>query len=405
VGNKPLELRPRLDGLIKELTPMVLEPFKMERLQSEWENIVRYNLSESGVEPLKVSELLNMLDNGEELQRRLLDRRLGYPQTNGTVELRNLIAQMYHEASEHNVIVTNGTAEANYIATWSLFDQKSDEKNELVLMLPNYMQISGLAKAFGARIRPLLLKKEKNEWVPDLEALQDAVTMKTRAIAIVNPNNPTGAVLDAAQLKVIADIAADYDAWVLSDEVYQGAELEGPITPTIYDYYDKVLAINGLSKAYGLPGLRIGWIVSHNEKQIAEFWKYKDYTTISPSNLSDFLAQITLHPEIRPKLLERTRSILQTNWPVLNEWFIGHGELFEAIPPKAGAIAFVKYNLNINSTELVQRLLHEKSCLVVPGDHFGYDNHLRIGYGPETDYLIAGLALIHELLEEIKAEL
>ncbi len=192
---------------------------------------------------------------------------------------------------------------------------------------------------------------------------------------------------------------------MLSDEVYQGAELEDPITPTMYDYYDKVIAINGLSKAYGLPGLRIGWIVSHNEKQIAEFWKYKDYTTISPSNLSDFLAQVTLHPEIRPKLLERTRTILQTNWPVLNEWFIGHGELFEVIPPKAGAIAFVKYNLNINSTELVQRLLHEKSCLVVPGDHFGYDYHLRIGYGPETDYLIAGLALIHELLEEINAEL
>jgi len=388
----------------KELKAVPLEPFKMERIQSEWENVVSYNLSESGVEPVKVMELISMLEGEEGIQSQVLERQLGYPQTNGTEELRGLISEMYQEAGIQNVIVTNGTSEANYIATWKLFDQKDEDKNELVLMLPNYMQIPGLAKAFGAKIRPLNLRKEGTEWIPDLDALQNIVSKKTRAIAIVNPNNPTGAILDGAQQKVIAELAADFDVWILSDEVYQGAELEGPPTPTMYDFYDKVLVISGLSKAYGLPGLRIGWIVSHSDEEITDLWKYKDYTSISHSNLSDLLARIALHPEVRTKLIERTRSILQTNWPVLNEWFQGHGDLFKPSSPKAGAIAFVQYHLGINSTTLVERLIHEKSVLVVPGDHFGYDHHLRIGYGPETEYLIEGLALIHELLEEIKKE-
>jgi len=383
---------------------MTLEPFKMERLQSEWENVVRYNLSESGVEPLKVTELLNMFGEGKALQTQLMERRLGYPQTNGTVELRTLISEMYHGTNAQNVIVTNGTAEANFIAIWNLLDKKDTEKDELVLMLPNYMQIPGLAKAFGAHIRPLNLKKEGEKWVPDLEDLQNTITKKTRVIAIVNPNNPTGYRMDSAEVKMIADLAAEHDAWVISDEVYQGAELDGKTTPSMFDYYDKVLVTNGLSKAYGLPGLRIGWIISHSVEQIADFWKYKDYATISNTILSDMLAQIALSPNVRSQLIERTRNILRTNWAVLREWFQGHTELFEVTPPEAGAIAFVKYNLEINSTELVQRLIHEKSVLVVPGDHFGHDHHLRIGYGPETDYLIAGLALIHELLEEIKVK-
>ncbi|MFX1511870.1 MAG: aminotransferase class I/II-fold pyridoxal phosphate-dependent enzyme [Promethearchaeota archaeon] len=393
------------DSLIKELKQIPLEPFEMERLQSQWEHFVRYNLSESGVVPVKLSELLDMTGDGDKIQKQLMDRKLGYSQTNGTIELRTNISKIYgSNISKENVIVANGTAEANFIAIWNLFDQKNG-KDELVFQLPQYMQIWGIGRAFGAQIKPFHLKKEDNEWKLDFDELQDAVTKKTRCIVLCNPNNPTGAVLGADELKAIADLAADYDAWILSDEVYRGAELgkTPKTTATMFDYSDQVLVTSGLSKAYGLPGLRIGWIVSPEEEQIADFWKYKDYITIQPGSLSDLLAQIALQPEIRVQLLKRTRKILQTNWAVLFKWFQKQSDLFEVIAPKAGAICMAKYNLDIGSTELVHRLRDEKSVLIVPGDHFGIDHHLRIGYGDETDYLISGLTLIHELLEEIKS--
>ncbi|MHA2365032.1 MAG: aminotransferase class I/II-fold pyridoxal phosphate-dependent enzyme [Candidatus Hodarchaeales archaeon] len=385
---------------------MPLETFQMERMQSQWEHVVQYNLSESGVAPVRLSELLNMTGDGENLQTQFMNRRLAYSQTNGTVELRTNISKIYGtNVTAENVIVTNGTAEANFLAIWNLLDQRNG-KDELVLQLPNFMQIWGISRAFGAQVKPFHLKKESNKWIFDLDELQNVVTPKTRCIVLCNPNNPTGATLGVDELKAIADLAAEYDTWILSDEVYRGAELEEmpKTTPTMFDYSDKVLITSGLSKAYGLPGLRIGWIVSPDEDQIADFWRYKDYTTTQPGSLSDFLAQIALQPEIRVQLLKRTRNILQTNWTVLHNWFQEHGDLFEVIPPKAGAITMVKYNLDIGSTELVYRLKDEKSVLIVPGDHFGIDHHLRIGYGDKTDYLISGLTLVHEFLEEIKKE-
>ncbi|UCG90136.1 MAG: aminotransferase class I/II-fold pyridoxal phosphate-dependent enzyme, partial [Candidatus Heimdallarchaeota archaeon] len=365
-----------------------------------------YNLSESGVTPVRLSELLNMTGDAENLQTQLMNRRLAYSQTNGTVELRTNIGKTYGtNVTAENVTVTNGTIEANFLAIWNLLDQRNGQ-DELVLQLPNFMQIWGISRAFGAQIKPFYLKKDDNEWILDFDELQKVVTSKTRCIVLCNPNNPTGATLDANELKAIADLATDYDTWILSDEVYRGAELEEmpQTTPTMFDYSDKVLITSGLSKAYGLPGLRIGWIVSPDEDQIADFWRYKDYTTTQPGNLSDFLAQIALQPEIRVQLLKRTRKILQTNWVVLQNWFQEHDDLFEVIPPKAGAITMVKYNLDIGSTELVYRLKDEKSVLIIPGDYFGIDHHLRIGYGDETDYLIAGLDFVHEFLEEIKKE-
>ena len=368
-----------------------LRTFEMERWQSTWENQVEYNLAESGVHPLQASELL------EGQQAELLNRSLGYIQTNGSVELRKTIAAQYANATSDNILVTNGSAEAIFLTMWSFLERGA----EIVIMLPNYMQIWGLAKTFGANVKTFRLHTHEDEWVPDLRALRKAVSKRTRLIAVCNPNNPTGAILREEAMDEICDIAKKTGAWVLSDEVYQGAELIGKTTLSFWGKYGKVIVTNGLSKAYGLAGLRIGWLATTKDLT-NKLWSYHDYTTIAQSALSDYMARRALESDTRRKILSRTRGILQTNLPIIKEWLDRHKDNFSFVPPLAGAIAYIKYNLKINSTHLAERLVKEKSTLIVPGDQFGMDGYLRIGYGSQSDYLIAGLTRIDELVQQLK---
>ncbi|MFQ5833477.1 MAG: aminotransferase class I/II-fold pyridoxal phosphate-dependent enzyme [Candidatus Thorarchaeota archaeon] len=376
---------------------MKLEPFELERIQSEWEHVVDINLTESGVEPLTVSYLIP--DENE--RREILDTKLAYSQTNGTILLREAIASMYKGADAENVVVTNGGAEANFITVWNLLHEH-DTAKEIVMMLPNYMQIYGVTKGLGGSVIPFYLKMERDEWVPDMEGLKEAVSRKTAAITICNPNNPTGATLGSEHLKTIADISADAGVWILSDEIYQGAELEGPRTPTMFDYYEKVLVTNSLSKAYGLPGLRLGWVVTSMKPHATDLWSYSDYTSICPTKLSDMLATIALQPEMREKILERTSRIVKGHWNVMRGWLEERNEIFDYVAPRAASICFPKHNLPISSLELVDRLLKEKSLLIIPGEHFGMENYIRIGFGYEEEHLKAGLSRLDELLQTIK---
>lgn len=369
----------------------------MERIQSEWEHVVDINLTESGVEPLTVSYLIP--DENE--RREILDTKLAYSQTNGTILLREAIASMYKGADAENVVVTNGGAEANFITVWNLLHEH-DTAKEIVMMLPNYMQIYGVTKGLGGSVIPFYLKMERDEWVPDMEGLKEAVSRKTAAITICNPNNPTGATLGSEHLKTIADISADAGVWILSDEIYQGAELEGPRTPTMFDYYEKVLVTNSLSKAYGLPGLRLGWVVTSMKPHATDLWSYSDYTSICPTKLSDMLATIALQPEMREKILERTSRIVKGHWNVMRGWLEERNEIFDYVAPRAASICFPKHNLPISSLELVDRLLKEKSLLIIPGEHFGMENYIRIGFGYEEEHLKAGLSRLDELLQTIK---
>jgi aspartate/methionine/tyrosine aminotransferase len=368
---------------------MKLEQFQMERMQSTWENLVRYNLSESGVHPASIGELIP--DAAE--RDALLNTELGYSQSNGTPELRRAIAAIYPNASEENVIVTVGTAEANFLAAWML----TEPGDEVVMMLPNYMQLWGLVRAFGAELKPLPLIEEL-EWAPDLDALERAVTPRTKLIAVCNPNNPTGAILTEQEMERVVAAARRVGAWLLADEVYRGAELQRDVTPSFWGRYERVIITSGLSKAYGLPGLRIGWIISTPEL-VAEAWSYHDYTTIGPGPASDRLARVALTPENRARLLSRTKRIINANYPIIEDWAQANELSF--VRPQAGAIAYLRYHLDINSLEFVERLRDEKSVLIVPGEHFLMGKYLRIGFGSNPDYLREGLELISTFMSEV----
>ncbi|MFX0183590.1 MAG: aminotransferase class I/II-fold pyridoxal phosphate-dependent enzyme [Candidatus Hodarchaeota archaeon] len=368
---------------------MKIEIFDLERIQSTWENIVKYNLTESGIHPYSLKELLTK-DEIEEL----LSIRLGYGQTNGSIELRDAISRLYLEADRGNVLVTNGSAEANFIAIWS----NLETNDELILMLPNYMQIWGISRSFGIKIKPFYLKEGRN-WGVDLEELESLVSSRTKMIAICNPNNPTGAVLGVETMKDIVEIAREVEAWVYADEIYIGAELSGEETPSFWGFYDKAIVSSGLSKAYALPGLRIGWLVGPKDI-IEKSWSYHDYTSITTSIFSNKVATLILQPEMRMKVLNRNRRVLRENLSILTKWVKKYSDLFSFIPPQAGGIVFLRYNLPINSTELSTKLREEKDVFIIAGDCFGMDNYIRIGIGSEKDYFISGLNLIDEFISE-----
>ncbi len=367
---------------------MKLIEFEMERLQSTWENRVKYNLSESSVHPMSVRELVQ----DAELLERLFDTPLIYNQSNGTDELRATIAAMYPGATLDNVEVTNGGSEANFVTVYSMLEPG----DEVIILLPNYQQIWGLTKSLGMTVKEVYLREDL-AWAPDLGQLEAAASPRTKMIVVTNPNNPTGAILTAAEMDSIIRIASRSGAWILADEIYQGSERSGITTPSFYGKYDRVIITSGLSKAYGLPGLRIGWIVAPADL-IAKMWSYHDYTTIAPGTLSDVLACYALSPQGRNHCHERTRKICRKNFPLFRSWMDEHGRVLRMVEPKAGAIAYVHYDLPVNSTHLMERLLKEESILIVPGDHFGMDNYLRIGYGPPPDYLREALELANDVL-------
>jgi aspartate/methionine/tyrosine aminotransferase len=354
--------------------------FELERVQSIYENTVEFNLTESGFHPFTLAELLSA-GQLEALQNTVL----GYGQTNGSVPLRQRIAALYPDLSPDNVLVTNGSSEANFVACQTLLSPG----DEVVVMVPNYMQIWGIVEAMGARPVAFHLREE-NGWAPDLDELRGAVTSKTRMITVCNPSNPTGYTLSASEMRSIADIADDVGAWIHADEVYRGAELDGVEIESFSGLGERVMVNGGLSKAYALPGLRLGWLAGPRET-IANAWAYHDYTSITAGILSHAVGEIALRPEIRPRILERNRAMLRANLGHTVDWVESLGGHLRFTPPRAGGVAFMRYDFPINSTELAEWLRTEHDVFILAGDCFGMDSFFRIGIGAESEYLKAGL--------------
>ncbi len=308
------------------------QPFIQERVMSEFEQDVDYNLADSGVHPLLLRELLA---GDADFINTLMDTELNYAHANGIPELRNNIAALYSGAAEDNILVTVGAIEANYLTIRTLLSPE----DEIVIMLPNYMQIWGVAKNHNLNIRTFNLKEE-NGWAPDLEELKEAVTPKTKLIAICNPNNPTGYILSDDEMRAIVSAADSVGAWILADEVYIGAErITSDETKSFYGLYDKVIATGSMSKAYGLPGLRLGWAVGP-VPTIDDIWARHEYITISATMLSNKLAARALSPKVRPRLIQRTRDYIKKGYPVLQDWMDNHGGNFQNKSAGSGGNSF-----------------------------------------------------------------
>ena len=368
---------------------MKFEQFELERNQSLFENEVDFNLSESGVHPLKLSEILT-----EEEQRDILNTELFYGYTNGTPELRQRVADMYgNQFAKNNVLITSGSAEANFLSVMT----QLEPGDEIIYMVPNYLQILHLARSFGINVKPLPIRQELGwQWDPD--EIENMITSKTKMIAVCNPNNPTGSVMSNQIMDRVIEIAKERDVWLLSDEVYRGAELNGEECRSFAGATEKTIVNAGLSKAYSLPGLRMGWSVG-SESYIERAWSFHDFTVINVAYLSDWVASRILEYSRRKAILDRTKKHLNHNLNMLLKW----GENFPELTfsrPDAAAITFAKLNLPIGCEELIFDLRDNHSVLLTAGKWHGLEGYIRFGYGTPTEYVQGGLNRIGNYLKE-----
>ncbi len=369
---------------------MQFQNFELEHYQSQFERAVDYNLADSSVQCIDIRELLH----GDETEQ-LLNTPLFYPEVNGTALLRQRIAALYPSASADNILVTVGAAQANSMICSTLLEAG----DEVIVISPGYRQVWGLAKNTGCRVKELQLRPE-DAWKLDVDKLEALADANTKLIAVVNPNNPTGTILSLAEMRHIVQICEKTGAWLHADEVYRGTEMDRDETPSFWGQYDKVVCTNSLSKAYGLAGLRIGWIVASPE-MIEALWRRHEYAVIAASGPSMKLAEIALQREKRAMLLERQKKLSQTGHTMLAEWIQEQEGLFSMTRAAATSISFVQYHFEMTSIELAEQIRKRASVLVAPGAYLGTENHLRITVGYQPEKVKTALRRISKVVSEL----
>ena len=363
--------------------------FELEQWQSDYEHAVDYNLADSSVRGARLGDVLT-----PEERERFLAMELSYPMVNGTERLRDSIAGLYrHGATGENVLVTVGGAEANQLACQTLLEPG----DRVAVMEPGYRQVHGLAEGLGCTVVPLSLDLD-NGWRPRLDQLAKDAAAGLKLIYLVNPNNPTGSVLTREERREIVAIAAKAGAWILADEVYRGAERHtDDETPSFWGEYDRVVAVNSLSKAYGLSGLRLGWLVAP-AKLIGPLWRRHEYAVISAAAPSMRLAELALAEPMRSRLIGRQRGLTRGGWKVMDQWIGEHPNLVSVTAGEATSMAFVRYRLPQSSLEVADQIRKEVSVLVGPGQFLGADHHLRITHGLGAEYVTEALRRVADSL-------
>jgi aspartate/methionine/tyrosine aminotransferase len=376
-----------------------VETFALERWMSTWEMNVEFDIAESGIYPMTTREIVELLPEAQRAAAldEVLDLRLGYTEARGTAALRAIIAETYRATSPDEILVTTGAIEANYL----LFNTLLDAGDHIVTIYPAYQQLYAVAQAIGCDVS-LWKLREENQFRYDLDELERLVTPKTRLIVVNTPHNPTGAMLSAEQLQRVYDLAASVGAWLMCDEAYRWLDLPGgePMAPPIRDYGDRGISVGTFSKPFGLPGLRIGWIAGP-EEVVRACWAARDYISLSPGKLNDKLAQIALAN--RDRIIARNHAIVAANMAVAERWFAENADIVSWTPPRAGLLALLKYEVDIPSKELSDRLAGEYSVMLAPGSAFGFEGRLRIGVGQTPEIFKEGLFRAAACLRDVRA--
>ena len=369
---------------------MDITPFAVEIWMNEWETKCEMNLAETCVQSLTIDELLTLSGQNANDLSSLLGMKMTYGDIRGSERLLNAIAALYEKQTYDNVIVAHGTIGANMLVHKALVSAG----DRVVAIVPTYQQHYSIPTSIGADVQPLQLKWE-NRFLPDLDELRDLVTPGTRMIAMNNPNNPTGALIDRDMLEEIADIARSAGAYILCDEVYRGIDQEGPgATASIADIYEKGVSTASMSKAFSLAGLRLGWVAGP-EDVIEAVSVHRDYDTISVGKIDDHFAAMAL--EHRDRVLERSRAITRGNLALVEVWVEAEPKL-TWVKPKSGTTTLVKFDLPMTSRDLCVGLLKDTGVMFTPGEAFGMEGYFRIGFANKPADIKDGLARVSEWL-------
>ncbi|MFH9229741.1 aminotransferase [Streptomyces lydicus] len=372
---------------------MKIHEFAVEQWMNEHEETCRYNLAETCVRSLTTGELLDLSGRRAEVLAELDATPLTYGPIPGSPRLRALVAGLYSTQGPDNVLITHGAIGANALVHSTLVEPG----DHVVAVVPTYQQHYSIPASFGARVDHLQLREE-NGWLPDLDELDRLVTSDTKLVAVNNPNNPTGALIDEAGLARIAKIADRVGAWVLCDEVYRGVDQAGDgFTTSIADLYERGISTGSMSKPFSLAGLRLGWIVGPTGL-LQAVATHRDYTTISVGRVDDLLACVAL--ENKDAILARSHQITRTNLAVLDAWVSSRDDI-SYVKPASGTTALLRYDAPIGSYEFCTRVLRQTGVLFTPGAAFDIEHTLRIGFADDTQTLRTGLRLTGQFLDQL----
>lgn len=379
---------------------MKIETFALERWMTTWELNVTHDITESGISPMSIDELLAVaeVDHPGELIADLMAKPQLYSEARGTEALRQTIAETFADVSADDVLVTTGAIEANFLVCNALLEAG----DHVVVTTPCYQQLVSVPRALGCDVSEWRVTPESG-FRFDLDALEGLVTDRTKLIVINSPHNPTGALLSQSDLERIAEIAGRIDAWVLSDEAYRWLDHPGgiPLPAPMRDLYPKAVSIGTMSKFFGLPGLRLGWLVGTAELAQA-CWELRDYVSLSPAMLSDRFAQIAVanHEKVR----ERNHAVLGRNLAKARSWFSDNADIVSWHEPQAGLLAMVRVHGFDNTDALSEHLAANAGVMLAPGSAFGLPDYLRIGIGQRPEIFAEALDRAARAIREYRGE-
>ena len=363
---------------------MFIEPFEVEIWMNEWETRCTYNLAETCVASITINELLALSGRDEADLYEILSMKLTYGDIEGSDRLRAAISKLYANTSIADITITHGTIAANMLVHKGLVERG----DHVVSIIPTYQQHYSIPRSIEANVATLSLEASDG-FLPDLDRLRSMVTLETKLIALTNPNNPTGALIERPMLEAIAEVADSVGAYLLCDEVYRGTGQVGDgMVPSIVDIYHRGISTAGMSKVFSLAGLRVGWVVA--PKELTEkIMIHRDYDTISVGMINDHFAAIAL--ENASKVLARSQAITRENLAILDRWITNEPRV-DWVKPRAGTTAMLKLDIPMSSREFCIDLLEKTGVMLTPGDAFDMEGYVRIGYANEREILEAGLS-------------
>ena len=358
---------------------MNIKPFYTERFFAIHEFTAPYILCASDCESLSVDELLQLAGASWESLGQL---RLGYTESPGAPALRERIAALYTHVNADQVIGLAAPEEGIFLAMHALLSPG----DEVVVLSPCYDSLANVAEYLNCRVVRCALAEAGEPpdgpggWRLDLEALERLVTPRTRLVVVNFPHNPTGYLPSHDEWQTVVQMVERAGAWLFSDEMYRGLEYDPAARlPSGCDVYERAVTLAGLSKTYGLPGLRVGWLALQDAALRERILGWKDYTSICASAPSEALAQVAL--QAGDRLIERSQRIVQANLALAEPFFARWRAAFRWNRPQAGSVAFAGLRLH-SARDLVDRLVAAQGVLLLPGTSLGFDDrHVRFGLG------------------------
>jgi aspartate/methionine/tyrosine aminotransferase len=350
---------------------MQIADFALERYFARWEFAVKYLLCASDGEPIALADLLALAD--DDSRRRWNSLKLGYTESAGLPALRQEIAALYHGLDADDVITFAGAEEGVFLAMHAMLAAG----DHAVVVWPAYQSLHEVARSIGAQVT--LVPLNPRDWSLDVDAVAASMRPNTRVIVINFPHSPTGAHISGDQLARLVAIAELHGAYLLSDEVYRFLEHSTGALPPAADVSERALSLGVMSKAFGMAGVRVGWIATRDRTLRAKLATLKDYTTICNAAPSEILSLIALRR--RSQVLRNVAMIISSNLPLLDDFFQRHREQFRWVRPRASSVCFPEY-LAGSIDDFAARLVEQEGVLLLPASQFGYSgNHFRLGYG------------------------